>query len=86
MSTKPERVFFISRKYLIFHIKSFSEDKVQHLNNIFESENKQLKNHAVITCEFVKKKKNSGTALPWTYFTTLWILRVASLNLGDINK
>ena len=76
MSTKPERVFFISRKYLIFHIKSFSEGKVQHLNNIFESENKQLKNHAVITCEFVKKKKNLaqpclGPILPHSGFCEL---------------
>ena len=43
MSTIPEP-FFMSRKNLIFHIKSFREGSVQHfnkINNIFESENKQ---------------------------------------------
>ena len=41
MSRKPKR-FFISKKYLIFHIKSFREGPVQHFNKIkiFESENK----------------------------------------------
>ena len=65
MSTEPEP-FFTSRKYLIFHIKSFREGSDQHfkkINNIFESENKQRRNIVVMTCYFKKRKKPARLCL-----------------------
>ena len=50
--------FLMSRKYLIFHIKSFREGSVQHFNNIFEFENKQRKDIVVIAS--LKKRKISA--------------------------
>ena len=50
----------MSRKYLMFHIKFFREGYVQHLNNIFEYENKQPKK----CCGEFKKKILSSLARP----------------------
>ena len=65
----------------IYLITSFIDGYIQHLNVIFESENKHGRIVVVIPFKWKKKRSGLGPILP-----TFWILWVVSLTLRDINK
>ena len=68
MSTKPE-LFFLCLENIcvsIYLITSFIDGYIQHLNVIFESENKHGRNVVVILLLNEKKK-----VWPWTHLTNI---------------